>query len=239
MRAAAGHGGHADASIEAPRTDSMSRKLIAALAVLSACALAAPTLSPASPGPGKHGAKAKRVKPRAVATKECTKQLQQLGAVTFKHTYGSLQDCVAEIVDEARVAVGQAKEECVGRKASGKCIFRTALAILEELLGTPPSPPPPPPLSCPIELGSVEAGLADLVFPDLSGETLSPALAQQVENFQALQQELGELLALFAGQSGPIADMLREQLAFVEQQLRAILPDLEASLNAELCPASP
>jgi hypothetical protein len=30
--------------------------------------------------------------------------------------------------------------------------------------------------------------------------------------------------------------MLRDQLAFVEQQLRALLPGLESALNAELCP---
>lgn len=216
----------------------MSRKLIVILALLSACALAAPALAPASKGPGKSAAKAKRVKPRAVATKECTQQLHQLGAASFKLTYGSLQGCVAEIIDEAQIAVAEAKEQCAGKKASGKCIFRTALAILQELLGTPAPPPPPPPLSCPIDLGSVEAGLADLVFPDLSGVTLSPALAQQVASFQARQQELQELLALLADQTGPLADMLREQLAFVEQQLRGLLPGLEASLNAELCPAS-
>ncbi len=228
----------------------MSRKLIATVAVCCAALVAAPAVAaPAGKGKGKSAGggvaqkkAAKRVKPRAIATKECTLQLQQMGASTFKLTYGSLQGCVDEIIDEARIAVAQAIEECLqGNRAYGKCIFRRALAILQDLLGEPPPPPPPPPppeLTCPIDLSSSEAGLADLVFPDLSGETLSPELAQQVQSFQALQAELAELLALLAGQTGPLGQMLLDQLNFIEQQLRAILPAIQDQLNAELCPAA-
>ena len=240
----------------------MTRKLIAVV-VFCAALTASPSLAAAGNGNGGHnnGGKAaekkrvtKRLKPRALATRECTQQLHQMGAHVFKETYGSFQGCVDEIIDEAAVAVAQAIEEC--RRADrryGRCINRRAMAILQELLATPPPPnpdpdppppnpdpdPPPPPteLSCPIDLGSTEAGLADLTFPDLTGETLSPELAAQVQNVQALVAELQELLALLSGQTGTIGQMLLDQLSFVEQQLRSVLPGLEASLNAELCPA--
>jgi hypothetical protein len=250
----------------------MNRKLIL-IAAVCCTALIAPGVADANhKSHGKRGEVSKRKKAHAVAVKECTIQQHQVGAVEFREIYGSFQGCVAEIIDEARVAVAQAIEECLGGEkvfgrnrreghgngagghghGYGRCINRRALEILQGLLAEPevpgedPPPPPPPgedpppplPLSCPVDLPeSTMAGLADFAFPDLSGVTLSPELAQQIETFKAYQAELQELLALLAGQTGPIAQLLLDQLNFIESQLRAMIPSLEQQLNTELCPA--
>ncbi len=185
--------------------------------------------------------RAKRVKPRAIAVTACAAQLEGVGDQAFGDLYGSFDGCVADLLGEAKQALDQAVADCGGPGAPGfgRCVFEKAMEALGRVLGGLPGGevPLPPGVQCPIDLpDSISlAGLSDLQLPDFNQTSLPSSLRQQIEGFEGLQQRLNELLAMLQGQSGFFAQLIQQHLAALEQQLNAVLPEVERRLNELFC----